>query len=278
MNTLSVRRFSHLIVAVFAASLMIFVTGVFAQTTTPTAETEITGVLEKITSGSVVVSGQTISIVGAEIKNPLVVGGSVKVHASTVNGVLTAREIESVPTAGADDNNNDNGNANANDNTNANGNLNSNDNIDDNGNDNISTMTPPGVSLQQAIDIVLAVYPTTDILSIELTSKFGGTQVWEVKIRNGIELNIDAQSSAILTIERRGDNNNGGSGSNGNLNGNGNSNDNRDDNGNLNGNNNGNDNNDDHGNDNGNDNNDDHGGNRGGGSDDGGGDDSSGMG
>lgn len=267
-----------LMTLMFAASLMVFTTGVFAQSATPTGETEITGTLERINSGTIVVAGQTISIVGAEINDVLVVGRSVKAHVSTVNGVLTAREVETVSTPDDDNSNsntNDNtdDNSNANDNTDDNSNSNANDNTDDNSNDNTNTGAA-AVTLQQAIDIVLAVYPTTDILSVELTTKFGGTPVWEVKIRNGIELNIDAQSALILTIDRRGDDDNSSGNANsndnrdddgGNSNGNVNSNDNRDDdNGNMNSN--SNDNSDDHG---GNDNNDDHGGNSGsGGGDD----------
>lgn len=281
MYTLPFRRLSMLITIIFAASLMVFVTGVFAQSATPTVETEITGVLESITSGSIVVSGQTISVIDAEIKNMLVVGSTVKVHVSTVNGMLIAREVQTAPTASDNTNANSNDNTNTNENSNANSNSNTNDNTNSNSNDN--TSITPTVTAQQAIDIVLAVYPTTNILSVELTSKFGGTLVWEVKIRNGIELNIDAQAATILTIDRRGDDNN--QSNNGNRNGN--SNDNNDDNGNSNDNSddNGNDNNDDNGNsndnndDNGNDNNDDNGGDDGGkGSDDSGSDDNGGMG
>ena len=69
------------------------------------------------------------------------------------------------------------------------------------------------ISQQAATDIVLGVFPNTSIISIELDEKFGGTQVQEVHTGHGIELNIDAQNSSILTIER-GDNAN----TNGNLN------------------------------------------------------------
>jgi len=269
MHTLLLRRLSLLFTVIFTASLMIFATGVFAQSATPVGETEITGVLESISSGSIVVSGQTINIVNAEIKNMLIVGSTVKVHVSAVGGALAAREVET--TALVDDNSNTNSNANANDNSNANsnanGNSNSNNNANSNANDNTNTNsndnsnTSAAVSAQQAIDIVLQVYPTTDILSIELTSKFGDTLVWEVKIRNGIELSIDAQTAVILTIDRHGnDNNQNNNGNqNGNVNGNRNGNDNTDDHGgkgsddNRNGN----------GNANSNDNRDDHGGNSG---------------
>ncbi len=289
MHTLLLRRLSLLFTLIFTASLMIFATGVFAQSATPVGETEITGVLESISSGSIVVSGQTINIVNAEIKNMLIVGSTVKVHVSAVGGALAAREVET--TAIVDDNSNTNSNANANDNSNANsnanGNSNSNSNANSNANDNTNTNsnansndntnsnsndnsnTSAAVSAQQAIDIVLQVYPTTDILSIELTSKFGDTLVWEVKIRNGIELNIDAQTAVILTIDRHGNDNN--QNNNGNQNGNVNGNDNTDDHGGMGS--------DDNQNGNSNDNNDDHGGDNGGsGSDNSSNDNNGGMG
>lgn len=212
-------------------------------------EFEITGTLQQIGSGFIVVSGQTISVVGAEIKNALVVGELVKVHVTLVNGALTAREVEN---AVADDDNDDNANANdndASDNANANDdnfndnddNVNANDN-DDNTNDNTSTAA---VSVADAVSKVLAVYPNTTIVRIELTTKFGGTLVWEVKTANGVEVIIDATTGAILTIDERG----GGNGGDDNLN----NNNNRDDD-NANANDNNNDNDDDNSNDNANNN------------------------
>jgi uncharacterized membrane protein YkoI len=251
-------------------------------------EFEITGTLQSISSGSITVSGQTISIVGAEINDPLLLGALARVHVSLVNGQLTAREIEN---AAGDDNLNSNSNLNDNSSANQNGNANV------NGNDNSSAS--PTISAQQALQIVLGVYPTTTIRSLELKTRFGDTLVWEVEISGHIEITVDAQSGVILTIEQPGDNDNqngntndnqddSGDDSSSNLNGNsndnhddsssnlnGNSNDNHDDSGddsssNLNGN--SNDNHDDSG--------DDHGGddNSGMGSDDSGDDDSSGGG
>jgi uncharacterized membrane protein YkoI len=228
-------------------------------------EFEVTGTLESIGSGFIVVSGQTISITSAEIKDPLLLGTLVKVHVTVVNGQLTAREIENADT----DDDNENANTNANENVNSNdNNTNENLNGNENANTNDNTSGSAAVSAQQAIDIVLQVYPNTTIRSIELTTRFGGTLVWEIKIGNRIELNIDATTGAILTIDRPGDDDNQ------NANANQNGNDNNDDNGGMGSDDNGNQ------NDNGNDNNDDNGGddNGGMGSDDGGGDDNGGMG
>jgi LysM repeat protein/ribosomal protein L13 len=71
-------------------------------------EFEITGTLEQVGDGFVVVNGQTISISGAEIKNQLVVGTLVKLHLNNQNGQLVAREVENAQAG--DDNNDDNGN------------------------------------------------------------------------------------------------------------------------------------------------------------------------
>ncbi|MEZ4670076.1 MAG: DUF5666 domain-containing protein [Anaerolineae bacterium] len=225
----------------------------------PVGEFEIVGTLDQIGNGFIVVSGQNINIAGAEIKNALLVGVLVKVHVTQVNGELVAREVENAVMAGDNSNANDN-NTNANNNSNVNGNLNdnsnSNDNNDDNGNVNSNAndnTSSAAVSMDEAIAKVLAVYPNTTVVSIELTTKFGGTLVWEIKTANRVEVTIDATTGVILTIDQRGGSSSGSGGSNINNN------DNRsDDNGNF--------------NNNSNDNNDDHGGDRGG-SDDSGSDD-----
>ena len=215
-------------------------------------EFEIIGTLEEIGDGFIVVSGQVISIVDAEVKDPLVPGVLVKVHLSEVNGELLAREVEN---ANTDDNNNpnanDNANVNQNDNANQNANASQNDNTNQNDNDNQNandndnqndnTSTEPEISAQEAINIVLEIYPNTSIIAIELDDKFGGTLVWEIHTSHGLELNIDAQSGVILTIEN--DNNN--TNDNSNINGNDNSNNNVNNNSNNNANTNGNDNDDD---------------------------------
>ena len=193
-------------------------------------EFEITGTLDQVTAGFIVVSGQTIAITNAEINTTLVAGTVVKVHVSLVGGVLVAREVESA--ALADDNANSNGNANQNNNLNdntddngndnSNSNANSNSNSNANGNDNSTVET--AITEQAAINIVLGIYPNTTITRIELDDKFDGVLVWEVRTSHGLELNIDAQTGVILTIERRGDDDN----SNNNANSNRNSNNNED--------------------------------------------------
>jgi len=62
--------------------------------TAPVGEVEITGTLTEIGTDFIVVSGQTISTVGAEIKDTLVIGALVKVHMSTVDSQWVAREVE----------------------------------------------------------------------------------------------------------------------------------------------------------------------------------------
>jgi len=102
-------------------------------------EIEFTGVLQSINGISMVVDGRTVLIpASAEIKDALVVGQIVKVHASKADdGTLTAREVEQV---GADDVSNSNANDNADDSLEDNANENENDNDDvfedDNANDN----------------------------------------------------------------------------------------------------------------------------------------------
>jgi hypothetical protein len=77
------------------------------QEVAPGGEFEITGPLEQIGDGFIVVSGQAISIIGAEIRDALTPGMIVKVHLSAVNGQLVAREVENA----ADDDNDDDGNS-----------------------------------------------------------------------------------------------------------------------------------------------------------------------
>ncbi|MBX3080153.1 MAG: PepSY domain-containing protein [Anaerolineae bacterium] len=200
-------------------------------------ELEITGTLEAISADSIVVSGQQISIVGAEIHGTLVVGVRVRVHAARVDGVLVAREVELALS-------DDNGNSNSNDNTddNGNGNANGNGNSNDNSNDNGGAQ--PTITAQQAVEILLRVYPNAVITRIRLQNQ-SGRLVWELRTAQGVRMIIDATTGNILTIEQRGRDDN----SNGNSNGNSNHNDNggSDDNGNHNENENHNDNGDDSG-------------------------------
>lgn len=195
-----------------------------APVQTPVAgEFEIVGTLQTISGRSLMVSGQLIDFAGAEIKDPLVVGTLVKVHVSQVNGVLVAREIELADSDDDGDTDNSNGNANGNANTSDdNGNSNSNDddgNSNSSDDDNSNSSASAAFSAEQAIAEVLRVYPNAQIRSIELTTAFGGTLVWEIKIAGRIELIIDAQTGAILVIDQPGsDDDNGNGNSNGNSN------------------------------------------------------------
>ncbi len=85
-------------------------------------EFELRGTLTSIGADFIVVQGQTISIIGAEIKGTLTVGATVKVHLSLVNGTLVAREVEmAVRTRrSGDDDRSDDDNSNVNTNRNDN--------------------------------------------------------------------------------------------------------------------------------------------------------------
>ncbi len=72
--------------------LALFAQQVMAQD--PATEVELVGVLEQAGDGFIVVSGQTISIVGAEVKDPLTAGETVRMHYSIVSGQAVAREVE----------------------------------------------------------------------------------------------------------------------------------------------------------------------------------------
>jgi hypothetical protein len=175
----------------------------------------IVGTLEQIDAQTLNVSGQTISLVDAEVHGVLLVGALVTVEGSRDDDVLVAAEVEL-----AHEDRDDNGDS----------------------DDEIGT---PAITAQRAAEIALTVYPNATVVRIELTIKFGGTLVWEVKLTNRIELNIDAGDGTILTIDRPSDDDD-----NGNDNGDDNGNDNGDDNGNDNDDDNGNDNDDDNDNDN----------------------------
>ncbi|NWF69128.1 MAG: PepSY domain-containing protein [Chloroflexi bacterium] len=214
-------------------------------------EFELVGTLEQIGTQTIVVSGQTISLVGAEVEDPLLVGVLVKVHLTLVDGVLTAREVEladrqmgvdtiiiGAVTEMDDDSVTINGVViimsprelqgvqvgvvlRIEAHTRADGTVmavhvefeGDDDNNDDSGNDN--ALGTPSISGQRAIEIALAVYPNATVLRLELKIEFGGILVWQVRLSNRIEMNIDATSGNILTIDRPGqdDDDNGGSSS-----------------------------------------------------------------
>ena len=202
------------------------------QQPTPAGEFEIIGSVEEVGAESIMVAGQTISIVGAEIKDSFVAGISVKVHVRLVDGVLVAREIENF--VGDDNNNDDIGNRNTNvdnnnpasnnnlANLNTNGNANTdfaNSNTDEsntntanqntnnlnstntNTTNNDNTVSGTQISEQQAIARVQEIYPNALIVSSELETKFGGVLVWEIKTSHGVEVNINVDNGVILTIE-----------------------------------------------------------------------------
>jgi hypothetical protein len=178
----------------------------------------IVGTLDEIGNGTITVAGQAIAIdETTELDDMLMVGLRMKVRVGIVNNEWVALEIEHADSdniLGDADNDNDNDNSNANANAN------------DNTNNNVNPANA-AISEQQAIDIVLAIYPNTRITSIELTEKFGGTLVWEVHTSHGIEVNIDAQIGTILTIERN-SNDNANTNANANSTNNGNDNDDND--------------------------------------------------
>ncbi len=187
------------------------------------------GTLEVLGNQELTVAGQPISIdaTETEIQDILIVGVRVKVRVRITNDEWLALEIENSLGRNEVENNT---NSNSNQNNNANDNRNSNANSNDN-----SASTNPSISEQAAVDMVLEIYPNTRVISINLLEKFGGTLVWEVQTSHGIELNINAESGVILSIQRRNDaNNNVNTNLNNNNNFNINQNDNNNDNGNFN--------------------------------------------
>lgn len=211
-------------------------------------EFEFTGTLEQIGQGFIVVSGQMVSTEGAEIKNQLMAGIRIRLHVRVQDGMMFAREIEYA--FGRDDDNdneNSNTNTNSNDNANANSNDNANSNSNANANNNDNTSVDAAITADQAIAIVLSIYPNTTVTEIELKTMFGGTLVWDIETTHDIDIVIDAQTGVILSINMH-DDDNGNNNTNANANSNNNSNDNS--NANANSNFNSNDNDDDHDDDN----------------------------
>lgn len=103
-------------------------------------EVELTGTLESIGDGFIIVSGANIDTRSAEIHGTLIVGTLVKVHVRVVNGNIIAREVELVSQDNSNDNADDNGNDNQNDNNDDNGNDNQNDDGNDNEDDSLPTI------------------------------------------------------------------------------------------------------------------------------------------
>lgn len=144
------------------------------------AEFEIRGTLEAIGDDSIVVGGRSIVITSAELKDPLVLGVLVKVKLIDVNGVLVAREVERTS---SDDSSSD-------------------DSSDDSSNDD--TLANPTISKDQAIQIILGIYPNTTIVKIELDDE-DDRLVWEIKTSHKLEIVLDAETGVILTIDRSDD-------------------------------------------------------------------------
>lgn len=158
------------------------------------------GTLEVLGNQELTVAGQPISIdaTETEIHDILIVGVRVKVRVRITNDEWLALEIEnSLSRKEVENNTNSNQNNNANDSRNSNSNSNDN-----------SASTNSSISEQAVIDMVLEIYPNTRVTSINLLEKFGGTLVWEVQTSHGIELNINAESGVILSIQRGNDANN----------------------------------------------------------------------
>ncbi len=96
--------------------------------TAPGEDFELRGTLEEIGDGYIIVAGQSINMLQAEVKTQLQVGALVKVHVRIVNGELVASEVE--------------GWLNHEDNANSNDNNNDNEGDDDNSNDNGAVVIP----------------------------------------------------------------------------------------------------------------------------------------
>jgi len=59
---------------------------------------------------------------------------------------------------------------------------------------------PGGISIRQAQDIALSLYPGAAVVLAELTFE-GNVQAWDVKLNNGIAVYINASTGAILETE-----------------------------------------------------------------------------
>lgn len=116
---------------------------------TLTDEVEIVGILSAYEGTTMTIAGQVVDVSKAEIKAGVEVDEYVKAHATIVDGIWVAREVE--PAQEDDlsfDNTNDNSDDNGNDNSDDNGN--DNDDSDDNGNDNAIVLPPNCVATQPA--------------------------------------------------------------------------------------------------------------------------------
>jgi LysM repeat protein len=104
-------------------------------------EFEVVGTINALDGTTITIGGITIDLGSAEIRDALMLGATVKLHASLVDGVIVIHEIETfVPSN--DNTNNDNSNDNSVD-DNSNDNL-----VDDNSNDNAVVVPADCVPVQ----------------------------------------------------------------------------------------------------------------------------------
>lgn len=147
---------------------------------------EITGILDDITAdGDYVVGGMVITPGNRTEIDPLIEIG-MPVHVQGVfltDGTLFVREIR---LASEDDllNSGNSGDDNSDDNSNTNGNI-----------------TQVLISPDDAIAIVLGIYPNTRIVQIEFDDE-DDRPIWKIDTSHGMEIRIDANSGVILVIQR----------------------------------------------------------------------------
>lgn len=166
-------------------------------------EVEIVGTLTGMTADSVTVGGQTISIAGAEIDDMLILGALVKVHLTSDNGQLVAREIELARAQDRDRERDDNRD-------------------DDNENDNNAVVPPGCVPTQPAGWTTYTVRPGDTLSGIAAATGANLSNMAQVNcIANAAQIRVGQP----LFVPRAPSGNTGV----GNTNGNFNSNDNRDD-------------------------------------------------
>ncbi|MCC7206287.1 MAG: hypothetical protein IT323_03220 [Anaerolineae bacterium] len=85
----------RLVVAAIAAMALFFAFGAQpAHAQGATGEIEFRGLLQQWSGTTMIVGARTVNVAAAEIKAGVQVGVMVKVHATLVNGVYVAREVE----------------------------------------------------------------------------------------------------------------------------------------------------------------------------------------
>lgn len=95
MNETMKRWTVRLVVAAIAVMGLSFAFGAQpAHAQGATAEIEFRGLLQQWSGTTMIVGARTVNVASAEIKAGVQVGVRVKVHATLVNGVYVAREVE----------------------------------------------------------------------------------------------------------------------------------------------------------------------------------------